>query len=200
MKVLLNGKQVAMAAVEGSVADLVRTFYSTGDEPGQMITEIRVNGEPMPLDSTERIVSQETTVEMVSLPTEVVSEHVLGEIRNAVAALVEEVNQGAACFRSGSESEAHSRFSRCAGSLLDIYEMAQDLEMLRVLTKPGGADEMPAFPTDALDLVIAEIVATQEEGDWVLLADLMEYELLPVLNNWKQSAAATAGEVPLPPA
>jgi hypothetical protein len=32
--------------------------------------------------------------------------------------------------------------------------------------------------------VIDELKLTQEEGDWILYADLLEYELVPVLNVW----------------
>ena len=37
---------------------------------------------------------------------------------------------------------------------------------------------------EKLHSVIDELKLTQEEGDWILYADLLEYELVPVLNVW----------------
>jgi hypothetical protein len=34
--------------------------------------------------------------------------------------------------------------------------------------------------------LIDEMLDVQEDEDWILLADLIEYELAPIMNKWKE--------------
>jgi hypothetical protein len=56
---------------------------------------------------------------------------------------------------------------------------------------------------ESLNRVLLEIIVAQEQRDWVLLTDLLEYELAPQLELWQQifsmlrlRGAANAGESP----
>jgi hypothetical protein len=43
--------------------------------------------------------------------------------------------------------------------------------------------------------IVDELKQIQEEGDWILLADMLEYELVPLLDNWKHICRAKASEL-----
>lgn len=49
----------------------------------------------------------------------------------------------------------------------------------------SGCKEFTAS-TEQLSNLLTEMCEVLESSDWILLADLLEYEFLPLSQNWKQ--------------
>jgi hypothetical protein len=51
------------------------------------------------------------------------------------------------------------------------------------LSLPSNAEMGEAL--DAFSTLMNEMIEVQENEDWILLADLLEYEFLPVVEKWE---------------
>ncbi len=49
----------------------------------------------------------------------------------------------------------------------------------------GGADEEFVTRTEAFSNLISEMCEVLENEDWVLLSDLLEYEFMPMCDEWR---------------
>lgn len=77
----------------------------------------------------------------------------------------------------------------------DALELLQDLldvtrDFMGMITKLrdqflGGADEEFIRKTEALSDLLTEMGDVMQDEDWVLLSDLLEYELVPLCDDWR---------------
>ena len=80
------------------------------------------------------------------------------------------------------------------GSLAELVSglglLLQTIDAVSASLGPDFATSLPGNESlerlmSGLNAVLNEIVHAQERKDWVLIADLLEYELAPHLENWK---------------
>lgn len=57
------------------------------------------------------------------------------------------------------------------------------IEAISLLERDEGSDIL--IPTNLFDLM-KEMLSAMENGDHVLLADMLEYEISPLINEWKE--------------
>ena len=110
-------------------------------------------------------------------------------VRESLEELDQELNRVA---ETGSEVVRlfENRDQEAAYALLGQY-----LESLRVLfrifTEIGwpeqdGEETTPATLTASLEQALAQLISAQENGFWISVCDVLEYEITPVLDGWKR--------------
>ena len=62
--------------------------------------------------------------------------------------------------------------------------------------KFGDTLEKTAELNEKLERAMTRLVNAQENNYWVSICDLLEYEILPVLENWQKIAEATIATLP----
>ncbi|WP_052263248.1 hypothetical protein [Geobacter pickeringii] len=104
----------------------------------------------------------------------------------------------AAAFRAGGERRALGHYIELLGGFdllvktLDGAGRALGVDFAATVV---GDTTLARFVED-LNALLTESMKAQERKDWVLLADLLEYELAPHLEAWQQVFAALSARVP----
>jgi hypothetical protein len=103
--------------------------------------------------------------------------------------LCQETEKTATMYRQGEELEAHERLGMCIsglqwflkalGALRGMMQLDFKNLPLKDTTVEAGLEEFVPIVEDLLE--------AQSDGDVILLADLLEYELIPRLTLWRSS-------------
>lgn len=94
-------------------------------------------------------------------------------------------------FRQAEDAEALETYQ-------DLLDVTRDfLGMINLLREEFDLKEQKVFnqALEELSDLVSEILEVQENEDWILLADLMEYEFLPVVDKWKKVVTQLQDEV-----
>ncbi len=124
--------------------------------------------------------------EEASCPKHETVAEVLKDGRNFLAELSSYLLNNAGLFRKGQEFLAKESFIKSVEGLqvfvsfIDQLAAAARLD-LAVIEFEGKSIQ---GYLDELNQLFLEMLSSQERNDWVLLADLMEYELAPQLHSW----------------
>jgi len=120
--------------------------------------------------------AQEISAESVRMASEQLSE------------VVEETRKTAELFRYDDESEANHR-------LVILIEILQKFVNLLELLKQALRLDFASISTDSKSLeshqqamieILGQVLAAQQNHDWISLADLLEFELVPLLETWSK--------------
>ena len=85
-------------------------------------------------------------------------------------------------FREASDTDALELFQDLLDVTRDFMNMLGDLRQRYT----DGDNLGFAEKTEKLSSLLSEMGDALENEDWILLADLLEYEFLPVCNEWGQ--------------
>jgi uncharacterized protein YicC (UPF0701 family) len=93
-------------------------------------------------------------------------------IENVIAG----VNSAVEKFQAGEESEG----SNLVAALVDGLDW-----LFQVIVRTREIQEEP-IETDEMNEKLKELIEAFENGDYILVGDLLEYEVLPILESWSE--------------
>lgn len=188
--IVIDGRESAMEL--HSFANLEEVLVKVVEEelvPGHIITDVLVNDEAFSEiypHQAEDIESDELrSVEIRSVPMQAMAGDVADELHKVVG-IVQSGSRGVAgMFRSGDTAEALE-------VLQDLLEVTRHfLDTISVLQERFGNEEKElAESSKELDDLVTEMVEVMDNQDWLLLADLLEYEFLPSFESWNRVIGA----------
>ena len=122
------------------------------------------------------------TVDVVEMAYDISCE--LGKVCKVLTAGAREI---ASLFRQADDAEALEM-------LQDLLDVTRDfLNMLALLRNEyaGVATNVPNFNDNVENIsnLLGEMTEVLENEDWILLSDLLEYEFLPLMDNWESTIA-----------
>uniref|UniRef100_A0A831UJF9 Uncharacterized protein n=1 Tax=Geobacter metallireducens TaxID=28232 RepID=A0A831UJF9_GEOME len=123
---------------------------------------------------------------------------VLADGRTHAVEMQRHALETAAAFRSGGERRAlghYIDFLNGFDSLVQALDYVGRALGIDFASTSLGDKSITRFAAD-LNILLAETMKAQERKDWVLLADLLEYELAPHLESWQQVFAVLGERVP----
>ncbi len=111
---------------------------------------------------------------------------VLKDGRNYLAELSLFLLSNAGLFRRGQEYQAKEAFVESVEGLEFFVSFIDQMAVVSGLDLAVTIFEGKSIQAslEELNQIFLEMVASQEKSDWVLLADLIEYELAPQLKRW----------------
>jgi hypothetical protein len=155
----------------------------------RIVTDVLVNDEAFseiyPHQAEDIEASQIQRVEIVSVPTSEMAQNITRELYKVVTLMGKAGRQVADYFRQADDAQALELYS-------DLLEVNRDfLAMVGVLRSEFATDSSEDFEESLSDLsnLFSEMIEIQENEDWILLADLLEYEYLPVVDKTKNIVA-----------
>ncbi len=97
------------------------------------------------------------------------------------------IEKTAELFRLGEASKANEYYAHCVDGINWFIHV---LEGVRQVMKLNFQDlsfkgEPVQSHVEKLQQIIRQMWSVQVEEDWVMLSDLLEYELLPIMEAWK---------------
>ena len=169
-----NLEQVFVKVMEdGHLEDRVVTDVIINDEP---FTEIYPHqSEDIEMDTVE-------SVEIVTMSADEMAVEITLELYKVVNIMSEGAKQVAELFRQADDAEALDTYQ----DLLDVIR--NFLKMIGVLRDEYSLHDNADYEMGAKELneLFGEMSNVLENEDWILLADLLEYEFLPAVEKWKR--------------
>jgi len=177
----LNGADSLSAMLEGLNSDLAKG--------GRFIASLRVNGEEVAGNSEEasRRLDGIDSVEITTESPLCLVGKILDEGQNYIDGLRAYLMQVAGDFSAGRDGADGSFTEAVQGlqwfvQMTDFIECTLNLDFQKLLLNGSPVAEY----VKSLNGILQEIVTAQEEGDPIMLADLLEYDLAPHLEQWKE--------------
>jgi len=155
----------------------------------RIVTDVLVNDEAFseiyPHQAEDMEASYIKRVEIVSVPASEMAQDITRELYKVVTLMGKAGRQVADLFRQADDDQALELY----GDLLDVNR--DFLSMVGVLRSEYAADTSEEFEASLSDLssLFSELIEIQENEDWILLSDLLEYEYLPVVEKTKNMVA-----------
>ena len=177
----LNGADSLSVMLEGLNSDLAKG--------GRFIASLRVNGEEVAGNAEEasRRLDGIDSIEITTESPVCLVGKLLDEGEHYIDGLRAYMLQVAGDYSAGSE-RADGSFTEAVQGLqwfvqmTDFIECTLNLDFQKLLLNGRPVVEY----VKSLNGILQEIVTAQEEGDPIMLADLLEYDLAPHLEQWKE--------------
>ena len=150
----------------------------------RVVTDVLLNKEPFneiyPHQAEDIEVSEIESLEIQTMPMNEISGNVSEELHKVIRIMNEGSRQIAQLFRQADDAEALEM-------LQDLLDVTRDfLGMVGLLryeyVKPGSDDISERI--EGISGLLGEMIEVLGNEDWILLADLLEYEFLPMAKDW----------------
>ena len=152
----------------------------------RIVTDVLLNDENFselyPHQAEDISADEITSVEIRSVPLGEMALNIARELYKVTQIMADGSRQVAQLFRQSDNDEALELFQDLLDVTRDFISMVGVLRSEFVLTE----DKDFSNNVELVSSLLGEMTEVLESEDWVLLADLLEYELIPVCDNWKQ--------------
>jgi len=194
MEITLNDQSLPvdlshLRTLEDALLELNEKFIPSGEQ----LFQVEVNGqfftERYPRESRYITLGEVSTLDLKTVTDADLARSILSDAALKVQTLVQALEKGAALFRLAAEDEANHYFAQVLEALRWLLQTGEgacqvlDVDMAKESSPQIG--EVSEFIKRFQDL-LDEMLQVYEEEDYILLADLMEYELLPMVQEWQK--------------
>ena len=161
----------------------------------RVVTDVFVNDKPFseiyPHQSEDIDLRDVQSVDIRTLGVGEVAVEITRELYKVVSLMGEGASRVAELFRNADDAEALETYQ-------DLLDVTRDfISMVSVLRGEFALKDHKEFleASDQLSGLFSEMTEVLENEDWILLADLLEYEFLPAVNRWKKVVALLREDV-----
>jgi hypothetical protein len=194
MQVTLNDQSLPvdlshLRTLEEALLELNQKFIPSGEQ----LFQVQINGqfftERYPRESRYITLGEVSTLDLKTVTDADLARSILSDAALKVQTLVLALEKGAALFRLAAEDEANHYFAQVLDALRWLLQTGEwacqvlDLDLVQATSPQTG--DVSVFLTRFQEL-LDEMLQVYEEEDYILLADLMEYELLPMVQEWQK--------------
>jgi hypothetical protein len=194
MEVLIDGKPIQEEPEGENLQEIMKHIMSNWVSPDRALRELKVNGDfykEAEMGSAETIErGRVTKLEVETAEGRELALDFLSAADNYPPAIAGAVGEVAELFRVSDEREASERYINVLETLqLFLTMLEESRRMLNLdLHSIVYQGRTVADALTRLSEMIKDLLNAQESEDWVLLADLLEYDLKPELLGWQEIA------------
>jgi len=189
MQLTVNGKQseIKIASIS-TLIDVITQIENTLQQ-GHIITTITLNEkelEPNWLANASKIyLLDEDSLIIKTEESVAVARVTLENSKEQFQMLITEFKNISDSFRISDETQANTRFVQGIENLQWFLKILEDAAVLLGKPLQGLMDKEVAFTVYINELVgkLDQIITVQRQKDWVQLADMIEYEMIPALEK-----------------
>lgn len=191
MEVIVDGQAVAVPEENvQTIADVVGSISKDLDVKRRVIRVI-VDGQDITGRAEEHLKPKNGT-QKVEVTTGLASELALDMLQNIQefhGALEVELSRTADEFRIGNVEKSNELFARCLDGLQILVKTTISVaNLLQVDSNDVKAgNTMMQAVVERVSDVLGELIQAQMNNDSILIADLIEYELSPLLEDWSDA-------------
>jgi hypothetical protein len=188
MKVLVNGKEETISFMGETLGDLLSHIEKVGVSQGNVVRSIKIDGQESSPDSSEAQRTQISEIATLEVEISTLADMINKNIENADAYLIRlipGIEKSVELFRIGNEQEANKFFVKIVDGI-DWFSQVLDIILTAKEISPETVFEGKSIQDRRTSLVglTQQMVDANKNHDWVLLADLLEYEILPYYQEW----------------
>jgi hypothetical protein len=178
--------------------ELMESLHKQAADHGDAVITIRLNGEDITGQDRSHLeelaLDQVETLEVHTGDPRTLAKAALSSIAEFHQQLLSEMRSTAELFRLGDAERSNRSFLACIDGLqVFMHTLESCRKMLGVsfelLTIPSAENQDELTVAEYrrnLFSVLDGLFNAQTDQDWVLLADMLEYELIPALEEWEQ--------------
>lgn len=185
--IIIDGRQSELNV--GNFANLEEILVNVmcdGVMENRVVTDVLVNNETFseiyPHQAEDIGSDFIKSVEVRSVPVGEMAVSIAREMYKVAQIMANGSHHVARLFRQAEDAEALELFQ-------DLLDVTRDfMAMLGVLRAEFALSNTKEFMenVDQFSSLLSEMTEVLESEDWILLADLLEYEFLPVCESWKK--------------
>ena len=190
MKVSINGVEQKESEFKGdTIGAILESMVQ--QTPGSYIRRMWLDEKECPPDENETL--QKKTSDIQSLEVELANLRDLAanNLANALdylERLIPGFEKAADLFRIGNEQEANRYYLQILEGI-DWFSQVVNIIMqpeTGLLVVPGSDNESLEVRQEKLTDLMSQMLEANKNQDWVLLADLLEYEMVPFYKDWEK--------------
>ncbi len=183
--IIIDGRQMEMQVANfNNLEEILVNLLETSSLENRVVTDVIVNKEQFseiyPHQAEDIDSNTIESVEVRSMPVGEMAVSISLEMYKVTHMLSSGAKEVARLFRQADDAEALELFQ-------DLLDVTRDfMGMIGVLNSEFSITKNSEFATstEKLTSLLAEMGDVMENEDWVLLADLLEYEFMPVCDDW----------------
>ena len=189
MKVSINGVEQEESDFKGDTLGAILDSM-VNKTPGSYIRRMWLDDKESPSDDQEALQKKPSDIDSLEVELANLKDLVATNIANALdylKKLIPGFEQAADLFRTGNEQEANKYYLQ----ILDGIDWFS--QVVSVIMKPDdGKTELPDADGESLQVrqekltdLMSQMLEANQNQDWVLLADILEYEMVPFYKDWE---------------
>jgi hypothetical protein len=188
MKVSINGVEQEESDFKGDTLGAVLDSM-VKKTPGSYIRRMWLNGKESPSDDREALQKNPSDIDSLEVELANLKDLVATNIANALdylKKLIPGFEQAADLFRTGNEQEANKYYLQILDGI-DWFSQVVSVIMQPDENEtglPDADDENLQVRQKKLTDLMSQMLEANENQDWVLLADILEYEMVPFYKDW----------------
>ena len=192
MEIVLDTQKIELEESQvNNLEEVLLNLMTDKIKPNKTITAVKLNGdlysEKVPHDAAKIMTSEIKKLEVETMSTEEVAWHFLIKSGEHLDQIVENTQWVSELFRIADAKEANEQYAGFVESLRHFLKMVNEVKsilnynFLKISFQDGSIETK----VEKLSALMDQMIRVQEEEDWVMLADFIEYELVPLLGEWK---------------
>ena len=188
MKLLINGKEETASCTGETLGDFLVHIEKGGVVQGNVVRSIKLNGQESSPDSSVTRKTPLLEIKTLEIEVSTLSDVVDKNIENADAYLIRlipGIEKSVELFRTGNEQEANQFFINIIDGI-DWLSQVLDMILAAKAISPDTVFDGKSIQDRRASLVdfTQQMVDANKNKDWILLADVLEYEILPYYQEW----------------
>ena len=185
MKLTINGVEQKESEFIGETLEAILDMM-VKNTPGSYIRRIWLDQQEFPSDDRETLQKKPADINCLEVELANLKDLVATNLSNALdylEKLIPGFDQAADLFRTGNEQEANKYYIQ----ILDGMDWFS--EVVNVVMSSQGEGQEPEnslrIRQAKLTDLMSQMLEANKNQDWVLLADILEYEMIPFYKEWQ---------------
>ena len=185
MKLTINGVEQKESEFKGETLEAILDMM-VKNTPGSYIRRIWLEQQEFPSDDRETLQKKPADINCLEVELANLKDLVATNLSNALdylEKLIPGFDQAADLFRTGNEQEANKYYIQ----ILDGMDWFS--EVVNVVMSSEGEGQEPEnslrIRQAKLTDLMSQMLEANKNQDWVLLADILEYEMTPFYKEWQ---------------
>ncbi len=193
MIISIDGQPIDAASIEGNnLEEILIVLQERHISADRLVGDVLLNGESysedLPHAAVEILRTDIETLELVTRSPEDIAVHFLKNGAHLIDSMAVSLPKITEMFRMGDEAEANEHFLRFLESLhllVNMLSQVGNVISIRFDLPVGEHDSLNQNLNKLAD-ILTNLLDIQEKKDWIFLADLLEYELTPQLDELRE--------------
>ena len=188
--IVIDGQQkdIAVSSYE-NLEEVFNQLVEAGMLTDRVVTDVFLNEEPFteiyPHQSEDIATADVQSLEIRTVSVKEMAVDITRELYKVINIMGEAGDRVADLFRQADDAEGLDSYQ-------DLLDVARDfIQMIGVLREEFSLKDHKEFTTAAeeFSVLFTEMTEVLENEDWILMADLLEYEFRPAVEKWKKVVA-----------
>ena len=187
--IIIDGAQSEKSITAfANLEELLKDVMQENKMVDRVVTDVLVNNEAFseiyPHQAEDIACTDISSIEVRSVPVAEMAVEMSAEMGKVAQMMGHGAREVARLFRAASDTDALELFQ-------DLLDVTRDfMGMLGELRTRYTNGSVPDFAqkTEKFSNMLSEMGDVLENEDWILLADLLEYEFIPLCNDWYESS------------